>query len=354
MNAIAAALHVGAAVALSATLQAQSVPQHHDLTISGIILGANGAPLPFSTASLDGTAIERFSNERGEFVLAGIAPGVYHLRVRQLGFSALDTVITLQSGTPVTGLRMVLSPVAFKLATVTVREKSCVVSAAISGPASDFGMILTELRKNAERERLLAHNYPFEYRIAKSFESDDSRVAPVPSGTDTIAYRSDARPRYVPGGLVRRDETRPSPNRIMVIPVLGDIGDPEFLRTHCFTYNGRVKDAGAVTHRIDFSPTGSIRAADVEGSAYLDGTTFVVRRAVFRLTRPQSLKPPVQDLEVTTRYREIFPGVTVVGDVSSIQTVNEAFTRYVRVIETQRLVDYRFLNGQPGDTLRHE
>lgn len=354
MNAIAAALRVGAAVALSATLEAQSVPRPPDLTISGIVIGANGAPLPFSTALLEGTGIERFSNDRGEFVLAGIAPGVYHLRVRQLGFTAFDTVVTLQAGVPVSGLRMVLSPLAFQLATVTVRETSCVSSTA-RGPASDFEMILTELRKNAEREQLLARNYPFEYRIVKSFDSDDSRLAPVQSGTDTLEYRSDMRARYRPGGLVRQDERRPPPNNhIMVIPVLGDMGDPEFLRTHCFTYRGKVKDAGVVTHRIDFSPAGSIRVADVEGSAYLDGTTFVVRRAVFRLTRPQSLKPPVQDLQVTTRYREIYPGVTVVSDVSSVQTVSAAFTRSLRVIETQRLVDYRFLNGQPGDTLRRE
>ena len=356
MRALAAALNIGAAVAFAASVQSQSVPPPAGLTISGVVLGANGSPLPFSTASLAGTDIERFSNERGEFVLGNVAPGVYHLRVRQLGFAAMDTAITLRAGAPITGLRIVLSPVAFRLATVTVRDKkSCVVPTEISVAGSDFETIITELRKNAERERLLGTTYPFEYVLAKSFDSDNSRVAPVQSTTDTVAYRSDERPRYFPGGLVRPDETRRPPNnRMMVIPVLADIGDAEFLRTHCFTYDGPVKDEGIATYRIDFSPMGSLHAADVEGSAFLDRNSFVIRRAVFRLTRGGSLRPPVLDLEVTTHYREIFPGVTVVRDVSAVQMVGGQFARPIQVRESQRLLTFRFLKGQPGDTLHRE
>lgn len=351
-----AAVCLGAALVLSAAARAQNVAPADGLTIAGTVLGANGSPLPFSTASIRETGVERFSNDRGEFVLGNLEPGQYHLRVRQLGFAALDTIVTLRPDVSLVRLRIVLSPVAFKLATVTVRDrKSCVVPTEISSRGSDFEMMLTELRKNAERERLLATAYPFEYRLAKSFDTDDSRIAPVQPGTDTVQYRSNERPRYLPGGLVRPDETRRPPNnRMMVIPILADIGDPEFLRTHCFTYSGTVKDAGVVTHRIDFSPTRSIRAADVEGSVFLDGNSFVIRRAVFRLTRPGSLSPPVRDLEATTRYREIFPGVTVADDVSSVQTVNAGFTRTIRVTEVQHLLDYHFLNGQPGDTLRRQ
>ena len=356
MKALAAALNFGAALAFAATLQSQNVAPPSGLTISGVVLGATGSPLPFSTASLAGTDIERFSNENGEFVLGNVAPGVYHLRVRQLGFAAMDTVITVRAGASVTGLRIVLSPVAFKLATVTVRDrKSCVVPTEIAVAGSDFETILIELRKNAERERLLGTTYPFEYFLAKSFDSDDSRVAPVQLGTDTVAYRSDQRPRYFPGGLVRPDETRRPPNnRMMVIPVLADIGDPEFLRTHCFTYDGPVKDEGIATYKIDFSPTRSVHAADVEGSAFLDRDSFVIRRAVFRLTRGGSLRPPVLELEVTTHYREIFPGVTVVRDVNAVQMVGGQFARPIKVREAQRLLTFHFLKGQPGDTVHHE
>lgn len=355
MRALAASVSLGAALAFAPALLSQSSTPPGNLTVSGVVLGATGSPLPFSTASLAGTGLERFANENGEFVLGNIAPGTYHLHVRQLGFAALDTVITLREGASIKGLRIVLSPVAFKLATVTVRDKkSCIVPTEISVAGSDFETIITELRKNAERERLLGTTYPFEYSLAKSFDSD-SRTVPVQSGTDTVWYRSDERPRYFPGGIVRPDETRRPPNnRMMVIPVLADIGDPEFLRTHCFTYNGAVKDEGVVTYQIDFSPTKSIHAADVEGSAFLDRDSFVIRRAVFRLTNGGSLRPPVLELEVTTHYREIFSGVTVVRDVAAVQTVGGQFSRPIRVREAQRLLDFHFLRGQPGDTLHRE
>jgi len=346
---------IGAALAVAPGLESQSPTPPGNLTVSGVVVGATGNPLPFSTASLAGTAIERFSNENGEFVLGNVAPGTYHLRVRQLGFGALDTVITLHEGVSIKGLRIVLSPVAFKLATVTVRDrKSCVVPSDTAVSGSDFETIIAELRKNAERERLLGATYPFAYSLAKSFDSD-SRSVPVQSGIDTVWYRSDERPRYFPGGIVRPDETRRPPNnRMMVIPVLADIGDPEFLRTHCFIYNGAVKDEGIITYQIDFSPTKSVHAADVEGSAFLDRDSFVIRRAVFRLTNGGSLRPPVLELEVTTHYREIFRGVTVVRDVNAVQTVGGQFAHPIRVREAQRLLDYHFLNGQPGDTLHRE
>ena len=153
MKALAAALHVGAGLALAVTLEAQGVPQAEGLTISGVVLGANGSPLPFSTASLAGTAIERFSNERGEFILGNVSPGL----------------ITFASGSLFSFL-FLLVPVPFRLATVTVRGRKsrCVVPGTDSLDADDaFGLVLAELQKNAERERLLTTTYPFEFRLLK-------------------------------------------------------------------------------------------------------------------------------------------------------------------------------------------
>jgi hypothetical protein len=319
-------------------------------------MGSNGSPLPFSTASLRETGVERFSNDRGEFVLANLEPGAYHLRVRQLGFAAFDTLINLRPALSRVPLRVTLSPIAFKLSTVTIRStRACVAPDESSTGESDFQTILTELRKNAERERLLVSSYPFEYRIAKSFASQEPEVVPSWGGTDTVAYRSDQRPRYSPGGVVRTDAAvQPPNNRVMTIPALEDLGDPEFLRSHCFIYGGSRTESGVLTHRIDFKPGKSLSAPDIEGSVILDGVSFVIRRAVFRLTRPDELDPPVRNLEVTTTYREIFPGVAVVGEVRSVQNVTATanlLSRTVRLTERQQLVDVRFLRGQPGDTI---
>jgi CarboxypepD_reg-like domain len=352
-----ASLYLAIALALTPGARAQDVTQRAALSIAGTVAGTNGVPLPFSTASIRENGAERFSDERGEFVLGNLSPGTYHLRVKQLGFAAFDTTVMVSAlGLPV-HLRVVLKPIAFRLETVTIRgTRACVVAdREMSADGSDFETLLGELRKNAERERLLTTSYPFEYRVAKFFDSSDPNPPSKFRGSDTVTYRSDARPRYHPGGIVRVDEGIPPPNnRIMVIPVLGDLGDPEFLATHCFIYVGEVPDGRAKTHRIDFKPTAKISEPDIEGSVYLDTESFVIRRAVFRLTRAAMLTPPVRSLEVTSSYREILPGVAVVQDVRAVQEVNrELFSsRSIRLIERQRLVDFHFLQGQPGDTAR--
>jgi hypothetical protein len=319
-------------------------------------MGSNGGTLPFSTASIRETGAERFSNERGEFVLGNLAPGEYHLRVKQLGFAAFDTLIILRPEPSRVQLRVMLSPIPFKLSTVTIRStRGCVAPDESSAGESDFQAILAELRKNAERERLLVSSYPFEYRIARSLVSQDPEAVPSWGGRDTVAYRSDQRPRYTPGGVVRTDTAAlPPNNRVMTIPALEDLGDPAFLRSHCFIYGGSRTESGVLTHRIDFKPGKSLSAPDIEGSVVLDAVSYVIRRAIFRLTRPDELNPPVRNLEVTTTYREIFPGVAVVGEVRSVQNVTATtsiLSRTVRLTERQQLVDVRFLRGQPGDTI---
>ncbi len=288
--------------------------------------------------------------------MAGLAPGSYHLRVKELGFAAVDTVVALTADTAPQNLNMVLRPIAFTLATVTIKvTRACVDPGDTATADSDFQTILVELRKNAERERLLVSSYPFVYRIAKWFDSSDPSALPRWGGADTVAYRSDERPHYSPGNLIREDPTvKPPNNRIMTVPGLEDLGDPEFLRSHCFIYAGSVTDSGVVIHRIDFRPNKSLHAPDVEGSAFLDGDSFVIRRATFRITRPYQLRPPVTDLQVTTIYREILPGVTVIGDVRSEQSVRPQFSsmRTVRLTERQRLLDVRFLKGLPGESVK--
>jgi hypothetical protein len=322
------------------------------LSISGTVRGSNGSPLPYSTASLRETGVERFANEVGEFVLANLTPGTYHLRVKQLGFTAFDTTIVLTPGQR-PQLRLVLAPIAFKLATVTIRgSQACLMPDSVVN--SDFQTIIAELRKNADRERLLVTSYPFVYRLEKQYDRLSPDGVPRRGGIEVLAYRSDQRPRYAPGKVLRTDSTIREPDkRIMTIPVLEDLGDPEFLRNHCFRYLGTRSDREGTTHRIDFKPVQSLRTPDIEGSVFLDTQSYVIRRAIFRLTEGRQLNPPVQELEVTTNFKEVFPGVTIIERVESVQRITPVSysTATVRLTERQRLVDIRFLGGQPGDTL---
>jgi hypothetical protein len=298
------------------------------------------------------TGVARFTDDAGGFIMAGLPPGSYHLRVKQLGFTALDTLITLASGAN-QRVRITLNPSPFKLSTVTVKASRSCPTAEQAAAASTFMTILDELGNNAERERILVKSYPFVYRIERS------RQRPAPSGNvfttyDTISYRSDTRTRYAPGGIIRPDPDTPPPNnRQMVIPVLEDIGDPEFLRSHCFTYAGIARENGMRLHRIDFEPVRSLRRPDIEGSVYLDTGSFVVRRADFRLTRANQVDLALHEVLVTTNYREVFPGVTVIGDVSSVQVQGSGLaSRIMRLNEKQRLLDYEFLGTKPGGPQR--
>ena len=347
-----AAISLCAIAAVAVPLRGQAIGASR-LAIAGVVHGPDGNPLPYGTASLGETGAERFSNERGEFVLANLAPGTYHLRVKQLGFVAFDTTIVLMPGEQPSRLQVALSPIAFKLATVTVKgSQACLAPDAVAN--SDFQVILAELRKNADRERLLVSSYPFEYRLARRFETLSSAGTPPWRRPDTLSYRSDQRRRYSPGNVLQTDSTIQSPDKLlMMIPVLEDIGDTEFLRSHCFRYLGARSDRDGTTHRIDFKPVRSVTTPDVEGSVFLDGRSYVIRRAIFRLTEGRQLNPAVEELEVTTSFREIFPGVSVIDQVEAVQrrSSDTYAIQSVRLTEKQKLLDVRFLNGQPGDTL---
>jgi hypothetical protein len=65
------------------------------------------------------TGAQRFTDENGAFVIANVPPGNYHLRIKQLGFTAQETAIVVGSARQ--EIRVVLQPSAFKLSTVTVR-----------------------------------------------------------------------------------------------------------------------------------------------------------------------------------------------------------------------------------------
>jgi len=138
--------------------------------------------------------------------------------------------------------------------------------------------------------------------------------------------------------------------------VLADLGDPAFLRSHCYAYGGMQTVGDNSMVRVDFTPTPTLKAPDVEGSVFLDAASFVIKRAIFRLTRPDKLKPPVLNLEVTTTFREIFPGVAVVDEVRSVQTVRTlGYSTGTRdVAERQHLLGFKFLSAQPGDSLRRQ
>ncbi|HEX6575645.1 MAG TPA: carboxypeptidase-like regulatory domain-containing protein [Gemmatimonadaceae bacterium] len=327
-------LFAALAVAVPSALRAQAAV---DLTVSSSI----GQVMGYSSVEVTGIA-SRFTNETGRLVLQ-LDPGkTYRIRVKHLGYRAADTTITISADQRYS-LKVTLNPIVVEVAATRVSGKTNCRMA--SDEESALGRIVGELRKNAEREALLRSSYPFVYKLVRDYEAPEGfRLKPR---RDTVEYPSDIEDRYEPGNIVRYARNPvPGAARELRIPTLVDLADESFLKVHCFYYRGVTLVDGARLHKIDFEPVPGFNKADVRGSAYLDETTFVIRRAVFTIDRPQKLVPPVVGLEVTTTYREILPGLALVDFIRGVQDM-PGRSREQR-IEEQRLIAVHFTDRMPG------
>lgn len=299
------------------------------------VVSPTGEPLRYSTVEVTpGEA--RFTSDEGRFVFNAPQAGRYQIRVKHLGFAALDTAVTLGAGVRMS-MKLTLQPVAIHLAAVKVREKNGCKAARTAG--NDLYIALEELRKNAERDRILRNSYPFIYRVARRYGAEG---APFPR-QDTVSFQSLTSNSYRPGNIFQIGSTTVGATREVRIPTLSDLADDLFLRNHCFTYGGIEVVGDYATYRIDFTPASGIDNPDFEGSAYVDVQTYMIRKAVFQVTHPE--RANIAGISLTTTYREIFPGVALVYSVRGVQPTGKT-----DMIDEQRLVDVRFLGDSPSQT----
>ena len=334
-------LLVVAALALSA---ARGANAQQTIIVSGtVVSAATGQGLPYSTVAVSGAA-QRFSGANGGFVF-DLAPGQYSFRIRQLGYSPLDTVVRVAPNANLRSLVFTLQPVAFKLDPIRTYAKAC----RLSRHAGDLTVLLDELTKNADREKLLRSEYPFVYQLERTIGYKGLGGLSNQSA-DTLRYYSKVLVPYAPGNLVQPvDPADPKSEREMRIPTLVDLADAAFIDTHCYSFRGVEDAAGGRAYRIDFEPSRDIAVTDVEGSAYIDSATYTIRKATFRLTKPDKLTPPIVGLEVTTTYREIFKGLALFDSIHSEQPLNRR-TRFSLVqVQDQKLKGILFYGRTPED-----
>ncbi|MDP9176409.1 MAG: carboxypeptidase-like regulatory domain-containing protein [Gemmatimonadota bacterium] len=322
-------------------------------TLSGLVRAqATGAPLPYTTVSVEPLGRERFTDQSGWFRHFAVPAGNYRVRLRQLGYIPVDTTITVTSSYDfVFWLAKVPSTLADVHVTAPVRR--CIVPEENGFVGdTDLTTVLGEARKNAERERLLRRTYPFEYKLAQAHDTYDLQTRTHRIIYDTLTFRSDDDWRYRKGRVVSEDQNKIfGAVRVMRLPTLTDLADVRFLTAHCFKYAGISDEDSIPTHRIDFEPTPDIKAPDVEGSIFIDSATYLIRRAEFRLTRGENIKPAILGMKVTTTYREILPNVALFNEIISVQPLSLAAPGKHRTEfrQNQRLLSYRFLyNGPPG------
>ena len=321
-------------------------------TLTGkVIAEATGAPLPYSTVTIEQIGRERFTDETGTFTYFAVPAGKYRIRVRQLGYTPFDSTLQLNAASASPVFSLVRVPSTLADVNVTAPMRQCIVPEENGYVAdADLTTVLGEARKNAERERLLRRTYPFEYKLAQAHDTYDLRDSTHSIVYDTITFRSDDIWRYRKGKVVSPDRSKIFGEvRVMRLPTLTDLADQRFLLAHCFKYAGIYSEDGPPEHRIDFAPVPEISAPDVEGSIFIDSATYLIRRAEFRLTKGGSIKPPVLGMTVTTTYREILPNVALFDEIRSVQPLprRPSDDHLTEFRQTQQLLSFRFLYGGP-------
>ena len=345
--------------------QGSSVPGDSTGVLAGTIVdAASGRPVPYGTVLLIGTDRARFADSAGSFMLTRIAPGPYRLRARQIGYSPRDTAITVARGPSTTKVTLRLTRVAFTLAAIKVqgrRSNGCVAPGVPdSATNAVLAAIFAQVRENVDRVGMVLEEYPFHYTREELVILRNDPGGDSTEHADTVTYESRARRPYQVGRVVY-DEPGPSgpPQRMMYLPTFRDLADPKFLATHCFSLGGteRLADKSAANVlRVDFKPAATIATPDVEGSVFLDAERFVVRQAVFRLTKPDAVKPPLVGVTVTSTYRELLPLVPVLDATRTVQPLlpTRSLTPGARAVDHTRISEYRligysFVASAPGD-----
>ncbi len=187
--------------------------------------------------------------------------------------------------------------------------------------------VFEQLRESVARYRLLLDAYPFHYRLVENRfirTTETGRNGQVEDSTlsvDTVRYDSRAHRAYRVGHVVSVDTNSiGAVSNVIYLPTFDALAESAFQSAHCFTYGGTAKNE----IRIDFTPADSIKSPDVDGSVYLDSRRYVVTRAVFGLTHPSRVHPPVIAFTLTTTFVEALPLVPLADHAVTEQTL--AFT----------------------------
>ena len=341
-----AAIFALACLALSTSARAQS-----GRLLTGVVVAkANGEPLAHSMVSLIPAGRQTFTDDLGRFAFQRIAPGRYTLRATHLGFAPLELRVTIPVDSVTTRVRIELSDVQVRLATVKVMADAPCVAPGAPDPAKDreFAVIFQQLEQNAQQYRLLADSFPYAYHEERTNFAvrGDSVIESV--DTETVLLRSD-KPgwTYHPGHVVSTDFiTR---QRSMHLPTLSDFASDDFVKNHCFRYGGeeQTPEGGAV--RIDFRAAERLKSPDVNGTILLDAKSYQIRRAELRLSHVPTALHKVAAVDVTTLFREVEPSVLVFSEVHGVSTMvpSKDLLDHIETVEDHVLVDFGFIRTDP-------
>jgi hypothetical protein len=353
-------------VAAWPVLGAQQPVQASGGTVTGFVTAqATGEPLGFADVTIEHPRRALFASPAGRFGFRDLPPGPTTIRVRRIGFQPATVRVTIVAGQEDT-VRVALAPVALTLDRVRITDALCPNR---SGGDTSTAAMLAQIRMNAERDQLLARQFPFvssmERRIGYEV-GGRGRIRNSNSGapnTDTIAVSGDHEWRYAPGKLVVPVEGDPidGAREKLMVPQLIAFADDPFIEAHCFRYAGLTSIDGATRIRVDFEPIKTLRESDVHGSMYLDSTSYQLVRTTLFMDRPSPKSPADRwDVRVDTWFREILPSLPVV-DRLCMRTTGRTLTQRGEAaiigsaaLEEQRLIAFAFEHGGPAEAPRVE
>ena len=329
-------------------------------------------PLPYSGISIVGRSDERLTSDSGAFRV-DVEPGVVRLRVRHVGFTPVDTQVTVAEH-DTTRLTIELTRIPVTLAAMHVTDEPCRLPGAPTGGGDALPQVFEQLQLNAEQFRLVSTRYAFNSLVERQFSRlieeprDSSKDAArgaldtveAITNTDTITIPSNRQPRYKPGEIIVAVRSPLGPRYAVQIPTLAVFADPEFVKHHCFRDGGDVELAGQHFRQVDFRAAEDIRDPDIDGTMYLDPETFVIRRSRIRLSRKSDATASFDSVSVETTFEELVAGVPVITRTSGRNSLTTeasreqrpsrapAGSRFLADLEAQRIRDIRFTGDAPG------
>jgi hypothetical protein len=324
------------------------------VVVTGRVSAIGGAPLGYAVVAVKETSREVFANNEGSYTIAKLPRGRLSITAKRIGYSPVDTTIeTGRSDTIRVDIQLPI--VSIQLPAVHSMAKACVHPGT---ETKTFGLELAtlfeQLRQNAERNRLLARDYPFEIEVERRISRPEPALEARFVAFDTVLRSSARNWSYAPGHMLgtREFDSGVFVGRwtTLVLPELADYAEARFLDAHCFDYGGVEMANGDSLLRIDFSPAPNLRAPDVVGSILLDRKTYQLRTTLTSLVNmTREMRRQISGQSVRADFKEVVPGVPVLDRISSVVyplddpkgPATEPST------EIQRALRVRFIRGRP-------
>jgi hypothetical protein len=327
-------------------------------TVVGVVVvREGGVPLPYSVVAAPALSRERFTSDQGAFTLTDVPAGPLVIRVRHIGYSPVEVTLTVHAGA-VDSVRVSLTHIVVRLSTIQVRGEVECKNPGIPSVAADsaFALVFDQLRQNADQYRLLTEAYPFRYSAERTqshtLVNGEARLDAV----DTILLDSRVTWHYKPGVVLSTGAGVPGYKPIFLnIPTLVHFADQAFIENHCFTNGGAEAVDGTDLLRVDFTAASRIREPDVNGSMYLDPTTFQIRRSVIRLSRIPKGMTGLRETEATTWFTDALSSISMIAGISSVNRMETGRARPTATAATnedQRLIRVEFLKTMPGQDVK--